>query len=191
MPKPPANGGKLTSASAFTPPIGNGQLRRDIVRGSLKLIGISMDAGCKVDRLVVPVSMGDISLLWLGIDVGGTFTDLVVYDPESGRISLGKVPSTPEDQSKGILDGIVSIGIDASLFVRVGHGSTVATNTALERSGAEIAVLVTAGHRDILITGRGNRTLMYNIKATAPTPIVARDRCFFKSLNALMLRAVL
>jgi len=117
-------------------------------------------------------------LLWLGIDVGGTFTDLVVYDPSNGRISLGKVPSTPEDQSQGILDGIASLGIDAALFGRVGHGSTVATNTALERSGADIAVLVTAGHRDILITGRGNRTLMYNIKATAPEPIVARDRCF-------------
>ena len=116
-------------------------------------------------------------MLWLGIDVGGTFTDLVVYDPKSGRISLGKVPSTPEDQSQGILDGIASIGIDASSFVRVGHGSTVATNTALERTGADIAVLVTAGHRDILITGRGNRTLMYNIKATSPTPIVPRDRC--------------
>jgi N-methylhydantoinase A len=117
-------------------------------------------------------------LLWLGIDVGGTFTDLVVYDPASGRISLGKVPSTPEDQSKGILNGIASLDIDAEALVRVGHGSTVATNTALERSGADIAVLVTAGHRDVLITGRGNRTLMYNIKATAPEPIAPRDRCF-------------
>jgi N-methylhydantoinase A len=117
-------------------------------------------------------------LLWLGIDVGGTFTDLVVYDPVSGQISLGKVPSTPEDQSQGILDGIRSLELDTASFIRVGHGSTVATNTALERSGADIAVLVTAGHRDILITGRGNRTLMYNIKATAPEPIVARDRCF-------------
>ena len=117
-------------------------------------------------------------MLWLGIDVGGTFTDLVVYDPATGRISLGKVPSTPQDQSQGILDGIAGLGVDAREFARVGHGSTVATNTALERSGADIAVLVTSGHRDILITGRGNRTLMYNIKATAPEPIVARDRCF-------------
>ncbi len=117
-------------------------------------------------------------MLWLGIDVGGTFTDLVVYDPASGRITLGKVPSTPEDQSQGILHGIKSLGIAGSDLTRVAHGSTVATNTALERSGADIAVLVTAGHRDILITGRGNRTLMYNIKATAPEPIVARDRCF-------------
>lgn len=117
-------------------------------------------------------------MLWLGIDVGGTFTDLVVYDPASGRITLGKVPSTPEDQSQGILDGIKSLGLAGADLNRVAHGSTVATNTALERSGADIAVLVTAGHRDILITGRGNRTLMYNIKATAPEPIVSRDRCF-------------
>lgn len=121
---------------------------------------------------------GAIPLLWIGIDVGGTFTDIVVYDPDSGQISLGKVPSTPEDQSKGILDGIGSLGVDAASFSRVCHGSTVATNTALERSGADIAVLVTAGHRDILITGRGNRTLMYNIKAPGPVPIVARDRCY-------------
>ncbi|MGI9480202.1 MAG: hydantoinase/oxoprolinase family protein [Hyphomicrobiaceae bacterium] len=117
-------------------------------------------------------------MLWLGIDVGGTFTDLVVYEPSSGRISLGKVPSTPEDQSRGILEGIESLGLAGSDLTRVAHGSTVATNTALERSGADIAVLVTAGHRDILITGRGNRSLMYNIKATAPEPIVPRDRCF-------------
>ena len=117
-------------------------------------------------------------MLWLGIDVGGTFTDLVIYDPSARRIVLGKVPSTPDDQSRGILEGIESIGVDPAQLVRVGHGSTVATNTALERNGAEIAALVTEGHRDILITGRGNRSLMYNIKATAPEPIVPRDRCY-------------
>jgi N-methylhydantoinase A len=117
-------------------------------------------------------------VLWLGIDVGGTFTDLVVYDTETGRISLGKVPSTPDDQSRGILDGISAMGLAPEALTRVAHGSTVATNTALERSGADIAVLITKGHRDILITGRGNRTKMYNIKAEAPMPIVPRDRCF-------------
>ncbi len=116
-------------------------------------------------------------MLWLGIDVGGTFTDLVIYEPESKKLSLGKVPSTPDDQSRGIIDGIKSLGIEPGALKRVAHGSTVATNTALEHSGADIAVLVTEGHRDILITGRGNRTLMYNIKATAPEPIVPRDRC--------------
>ena len=117
-------------------------------------------------------------MLWLGIDVGGTFTDIVVYDPATRRMVLGKVPSTPDDQSRGILDGIDSVGVDPAKLVRVGHGSTVATNTALERSGAKIAAFVTKGHRDILITGRGNRTLMYNIKATAPEPIVPRNRCY-------------
>ena len=118
------------------------------------------------------------TLLWLGIDVGGTFTDLVIYDSQSGRISLGKVPSTPDDQSRGIMDGVRGVGIDPTALTRVGHGSTVATNTALERNGADIAALVTDGHRDILITGRGNRTLMYNIKATATEPILPRDRCY-------------
>ncbi len=117
-------------------------------------------------------------MLWLGIDVGGTFTDLVIYDTATNRISLGKVPSTPDDQSRGILDGLAAIDVDPAALDTIGHGSTVATNTALERNGADMAALVTEGHRDILITGRGNRTLMYNIKATAPEPIVPRDRCY-------------
>ena len=117
-------------------------------------------------------------MLWVGIDVGGTFTDLVLYDSATGRITLAKTPTTPADQSEGILAGIAEFEIDLARLVRIAHGTTVATNTALERSGARIAVLVTEGHRDILITGRGNRTLMYNIKATAPEPLVARDRCF-------------
>ena len=117
-------------------------------------------------------------MLWVGIDVGGTFTDLVLYDSATGRITLAKTPTTPADQSEGILAGIAEFEIDPARLVRIAHGTTVATNTALERSGARIAVLVTEGHRDILITGRGNRTLMYNIKATAPEPLVARDRCF-------------
>ena len=99
-------------------------------------------------------------MLWVGIDVGGTFTDLVLYDSATGRITLAKTPTTPADQSEGILAGIAEFEIDPARLVRIAHGTTVATNTALERSGARIAVLVTEGHRDILITGRGNRTLM-------------------------------
>jgi N-methylhydantoinase A len=116
-------------------------------------------------------------VLWVGIDVGGTFTDVVLYDTTAGSITLAKTPTTPDDQSEGILAGIAAFAIDPAQLVRIAHGTTVATNTALERSGANIAVIVTEGHRDILITGRGNRTSMYNIKATSPEPLVARDRC--------------
>src|SRR5579871_1930352 len=117
-------------------------------------------------------------MLWLGIDVGGTFTDLVLYDEASGRIALAKTPSTPHDQSEGILEGMRRLGVDARQVTRFAHGSTVATNTALERSGARTAVLVTEGHRDVLIVGRGNRTAMYDIKGRGPTPLIPRHDCF-------------
>ena len=117
-------------------------------------------------------------MLWVGVDVGGTFTDLVLYDSATREITLAKTASTPADQSEGMLTGLEALGVDAAGLTRFAHGSTVATNTALERSGARIAALVTKGHRDIFITGRGNRTLMYNIKATAPEPLLERDRCF-------------
>jgi N-methylhydantoinase A len=116
-------------------------------------------------------------MLWLGIDVGGTFTDLVLYDDQTRRIELLKTPSTPADQSEGILNGIRRLGIDAGKLGRLAHGSTVATNTALERNGARMNVLVTEGHRDVLIVGRGNRVEMYQIKARPLVPIVEREHC--------------
>ena len=117
-------------------------------------------------------------MYWVGIDVGGTFTDVVLYDSTSSRLSVLKTPSTPADQSEGIMRGVEKLAIDFRQIVRFGHGSTVATNTALERNGARTAVVVTKGHRDILIVGRGNRILLYNIKAPPIEPIVRRDHCF-------------
>ena len=117
-------------------------------------------------------------MIWLGIDVGGTFTDLVLYDAVSNQLTLLKTPSTPHDQSEGILAGIAGLGIDPASLVRLAHGSTVATNTALERNGAPLAVVATAGHRDILIVGRGERTEMYNIKARPIVPLLPRQNCF-------------
>jgi N-methylhydantoinase A len=116
-------------------------------------------------------------MLWVGVDVGGTFTDLVVYDDTTRRLEVLKTPSTPHDQSEGIFNGLARARLDARNIARFVHGTTVATNTALERNGARMAVLVTAGHRDVLIVGRGNRTVMYDIKARGPEPIVRRDHC--------------
>src|SRR4051794_10304968 len=99
---------------------------------------------------------------WLGVDVGGTFTDLVLYDEGSGRLVIDKVPSTPTDPSQAILSGIARLGIDLGEVARLAHGTTVATNTILERQGAKTAVLTTAGFRDVLEVGRGNRTILYN-----------------------------
>jgi len=116
-------------------------------------------------------------VLWLGVDVGGTFTDLVLFDRAAGAMRVLKTPSTPRNQSEGILAGIARLGVDASRLERMVHGTTVATNTALERDGARLAILVTAGHKDVLVVGRGNRMAMYNIKAPPLRPLVPRSQC--------------
>jgi N-methylhydantoinase A len=114
---------------------------------------------------------------WLGVDVGGTFTDLVFLDGTSGQLQVLKTPSTPSDQSEGILVGIGRLSLETGLE-RIVHGTTVATNTALEGDGAKLAVVTTEGHRDVLVVGRGNRMAIYNIKAPPNRPLVPRSRCF-------------
>lgn len=116
-------------------------------------------------------------MAWLGVDVGGTFTDLVLFDRGSGSLKILKTPSTPRNQSEGILNGLRRLGIDVPSLEKFVHGTTIATNTALERNGASLAVLTTTGHRDVLIVGRGNRMAMYNIKAPPIQPLVSRSRC--------------
>ena len=116
-------------------------------------------------------------MAWLGVDVGGTFTDLVLFDRDAGQLKVLKTPSTTQNQSEGILAGIDKLGIEPAKIDRMVHGTTVATNTALERDGAKMAVVVTAGHKDVLVVGRGNRMLIYNIKAPPNRPLVARSRC--------------
>jgi N-methylhydantoinase A len=115
-------------------------------------------------------------MLWLGVDVGGTFTDLALYDEETGRLDLLKTASTPHDHSEGMISGVERLGIALEHLAKFAHGTTVATNTALEHSGARTAVVTTKGHRDVLVVGRGNRTLLYNIKAQRPEPLVPRSR---------------
>ena len=116
-------------------------------------------------------------MAWLGVDVGGTFTDLVLFDPDAGQLKVLKTPSTAHNQSEGILAGIDMLGIEPAKIDKMVHGTTVATNTALERDGAKMAIVVTAGHKDVLVVGRGNRMLIYNIKAPPNRPLVARSRC--------------
>jgi N-methylhydantoinase A len=90
----------------------------------------------------------------LGVDVGGTFTDVVLYDSESQRIWLAKTPSTPEDQSVGVIDGIRLAATRADIGLpdldAILHGTTVATNAVLERRGALVGLIVTSGFRQIL-----------------------------------------
>jgi len=96
--------------------------------------------------------------LRLGVDVGGTFTDLLLLDEAGGKSYTAKVPSTPEDSSKGVLNGIERLCREASInpedITEVMHGTTVATNTVLTRSGARVGLVTTKGYRDTLQIAR-------------------------------------
>ncbi|MDQ3533923.1 MAG: hydantoinase/oxoprolinase family protein [Actinomycetota bacterium] len=117
--------------------------------------------------------MGDIRL---GVDVGGTFTDLVAL--VGGEVKTAKVPSTPKDQSEGVMDSLKAAGIEATEVAAFAHGMTVATNALLERSGARTALITTEGFRDILEIGRQNRPALYDLTQDRPAPLVPRDLRF-------------
>jgi N-methylhydantoinase A len=119
----------------------------------------------------------------IGIDVGGTFTDLVAVDP-SGRATLAKVASTPRDPSIGVLAGLASLAEALSLSTdrlfgeteRIVHGTTVATNALLEKKGARVGLLTTEGHRDVLEMREGLKDDRYNLRMPPPEPLVPRQR---------------
>ena len=104
----------------------------------------------------------------LGIDTGGTFTDFLRLNPD-GTLTVYKLRSTPDDPSRAILEGIAELTTGP---IDLTHGSTVATNAVLERKGARIAVLSTAGFRDLLLIGRQTRRELYNFQVEAPRPLV-------------------
>jgi N-methylhydantoinase A len=118
----------------------------------------------------------------LGVDVGGTFTDLVLYDEATRALRVEKVPSVPADPSRGILDGIVALlraaGVPAGDIDYVAHGTTVATNTLLQRNGARTALVTTRGFRDLLEIARQKRPSLYVLSARKPSPLVPRHRRF-------------
>jgi len=103
----------------------------------------------------------------LGIDIGGTFTDLFLW--QEGRLLVHKVPSTPYDLSVGVLNGIKHLGVTPE---RVVHGSTVATNALIERKGARTAFVTTQGFADLLIIGRQVRPRLYELAPQRPPPLV-------------------
>ncbi len=105
----------------------------------------------------------------LGVDVGGTFTDLVLLDPH-GQIRVHKLPTSVHDPSVAIWQGIADLGADPRAVVV--HGTTVATNALLERRGARTALITTAGFRDVLEIGRQTRSELYALYPTRPVPLV-------------------
>lgn len=119
----------------------------------------------------------------IGVDVGGTFTDLVAVDGE-GRVVIAKSASTPEDPSIGVMDGLGLLAAELGADVRsllaatdlIVHGTTVATNALLERKGAKVGMLTTEGHRDIIEMREGLKDDRYNLRMPPPVPLVPRAR---------------
>ncbi|MBD0291347.1 MAG: hydantoinase/oxoprolinase family protein [Thermoleophilia bacterium] len=110
---------------------------------------------------------------FVGIDVGGTFTDLVAV--ADGAIVRAKVPSTRE-QADGVLRALAHAGVEEAAEIR--HGTTVATNALLERRGARTALVTTAGFRDVLEIGRQDRPSLYDLRRDRPPPLVSREHRF-------------
>ncbi len=98
-----------------------------------------------------------------GIDVGGTNTDLLLVEPESGATRVVKVSSTPEDQSKGVIHGLRQAEVPLERLTAIIHGTTIATNAVLERKGAQCGLITTRGFRDILELGRRTRPRNYGM----------------------------
>jgi N-methylhydantoinase A len=120
--------------------------------------------------------------MWrIGIDVGGTFTDLAAVD-ERGRVVIAKCASTPRDQSEGLVEGLGLLAAECGTDLhgllarteRIVHGTTVATNSLLERKGAMVGLLTTEGHRDIIEMREGLKDDRYNVRMPPPVPLVPR-----------------
>ena len=115
----------------------------------------------------------------LGIDIGGTFTDLVVYDHESGRRWSRKVLTAHDDPGRAVAAGVRALlregGFEPTRFTRVVHATTLFTNALIERKGARTALLTTAGFADTLEIGRERKYELYDLGISKPEPLVPRD----------------
>lgn len=121
-------------------------------------------------------------MIRLATDVGGTFTDLVGYDERSGQLFTAKSLTTVDDQSIGVLDAIAAAEAKDGLRTRdvtfFAHGGTTVINAITERKGVRTALVTTAGFRDVLEIGRGNRPDLYNLQFQSPEPFVPRHLRF-------------
>jgi N-methylhydantoinase A len=114
-------------------------------------------------------------MIRVGVDVGGAFTDIVLEQSGHGgasRVTVTKVSSTPHDQSEGVVEGIVKVcglaGVEPGAIDAVFHGTTVATNMAIERAGAEVGMITTRGFRDILHMARHKRPHNFSLQFDVP-----------------------
>ena len=113
-------------------------------------------------------------MIAVAIDIGGTFTDLVGFDDRAGRFVDAKSLTTPHNLVQGIIDCLHKSGLTANSIDELIHGSTIAINTLIERTGAKTGLVVTNGTRDVYIIGRGNRPEAYNLLFHRHRPLVPR-----------------
>ncbi len=115
----------------------------------------------------------------VGVDSGGTFTDVCLFEETTGRVEVWKVPSTPDDPSRGIAqgiaEGIARVGATPAEVSYFGHGTTVATNALIQHRGAKTGLITTDGFRDLLEIGRQKRPELYDLQADKPETLVPRD----------------
>src|SRR5215468_1718359 len=114
----------------------------------------------------------------IGFDIGGTFTDFILLDTERSEIRLHKCLTTPQDPSVGALEGLdqllAAAGIDMGAVGEIVHGTTLVTNALIERRGAKLGLITTAGFRDILEMGTEQRYDIYDLFLRYPEPLVPR-----------------
>src|SRR5919202_3354044 len=114
----------------------------------------------------------------LGVDVGGTFTDFVLHDPKRDLVHTGKLLTTPDDPSAAIVEGtgrvLREVGLTPTDLHSIVHGTTLVTNTVIERTGATVGLLTTAGFRDSLEIGKEIRYDLYDLFLEPPPSLVPR-----------------
>ena len=116
--------------------------------------------------------------LRVGVDIGGTFTDLVSLDNSTGELSMSKSFTTPSDRTAGVLDVIAEADVALEAVTQFVHGTTTATNAVVERKGGRVGLISTAGFRDTLEIMRINRERHYDLQWASPVPLVPRHRRF-------------
>ena len=108
----------------------------------------------------------------VSIDIGGTFTDLVVHDQEERRSFTGKVLSTPDDPARGVITGLTDLIDDPDRISFLVHGTTVGLNAFLERRGTRVLLLTTEGFRDVYAIARGDRKKLFALQYRKPEPLI-------------------
>src|SRR5262245_43764005 len=121
-------------------------------------------------------SAREAAILWVGVDVGGTFTDVVVYDEAAKTLRVGKSPTDPADPTRGLLHAFEKLDVLLPQTERFVHGTTIGTNAVLERKGADVWVITTRGFGDTLDIARTNRTVLYDTRALKPASLGPRQR---------------